>query len=63
MNLFGKWIGYAGALAAVGAFSVVPTAACAQNYPTRPVKIIVATGPGGSRRRPDDSHLVPGNSR
>lgn len=48
MNLFEKWIGYAGALAAIGAFSAVPTAACAQNYPTRPVKIIVATGPGGS---------------
>jgi tripartite-type tricarboxylate transporter receptor subunit TctC len=47
-NLFEKWIGYAGALAAIGAFSAVPTAACAQNYPTRPVKIIVATGPGGS---------------
>jgi tripartite-type tricarboxylate transporter receptor subunit TctC len=48
MNLFEKWIGYAGALAAVVAFSAGPTTACAQNYPTRPVKIIVATGPGGS---------------
>jgi tripartite-type tricarboxylate transporter receptor subunit TctC len=44
MDLFRKVIAVAAALATVGALS----AAWGQNYPTRPVKIIVPTGPGGS---------------
>jgi tripartite-type tricarboxylate transporter receptor subunit TctC len=43
MGPFRKWICVAASFAVVAS-----TAAHAQNYPTRPVKIIVATGPGGS---------------